>query len=215
MISRDIMELRFERPAGFNFLAGQFVRFMVPSEGASVFRPYSLSSAPQQADYLEFCAKILPDGKASKYFLILNEGDSVSISQAQGVFVCQPRHVARKMFIGTGAGVAPIMSMIAGQLSVSTEKIELLFGVRNPQDVFWTDRLDELAMSYSNFKYQLTLSRPHDSWKGLRGRVSDHLTHISFSAEYYICGSVAMVKDVRSLLIIKGVDTKSIHCEIF
>ena len=116
MISRDIMELRFEKPEGFSFNAGQFVQFAVPQEGGPVYRQYSISSIPAEENHLEFCAKILPEGKASKYFLILNEGDSVSISQAKGVFVCQPHHRKRKMFIATGAGAAPIMSMIEDQL---------------------------------------------------------------------------------------------------
>ena len=214
MLSRDIMELRFEKPPSFTFVPGQFVRFVIPSAELSVFRPFSISSMPSN-EYLEFCAKILPDGKASNYFVALTTGDTISISQPQGVFVCQPEPAYTTMFIATGAGVAPIMSMIQHHVSVSTKKIQLLFGVRTPEDVFWTDRLDELSASYPNFTFQLTLSRPSDSWHGLHGRVSDHVTHLSAQSEYYICGSAPMVKDVRSLLLANGVGSRAIHFEIF
>ncbi|MSU75466.1 MAG: hypothetical protein EXS55_03060 [Candidatus Magasanikbacteria bacterium] len=215
MLSQDIMELRFERPVNFTFLAGQFVQFQVPFQGSTLLRPYSMSSALQD-EYLEFCVKILPEGKASKLFLALMSGDAVHISSAQGVFICRSDHRSKKMFIATGTGLAPIISMIEDRLErAGNEKLSLLFGVRFPEDVFWTDRLDEIQGSYNNFKYQLTLSRPSDVWAGLRGRVSEHLSHLPHEAEYYICGSVEMVKNVRSLLIAHGVDTKSIHFEIF
>lgn len=215
MLSRDIMELRFERPSGFSFLAGQFVRFEVPALEGEILRPYSISSAPSKP-YLEFCVKILPNGKASQYFSILEEGGSAVIGRAQGVFICRPEHELNKMFIATGAGVAPVMSMIEERLeNVTEENFRLLFGVREVEDIFWTDRLDELQGSYENFKYQLTLSRPSDDWAGLRGRVSEHLTHAQLDAEYYICGSVEMVKDVRGLLLNKGIEPKRVHLEIF
>jgi ferredoxin-NADP reductase len=215
MLSRDIMELRFERPSGFSFVAGQFVRFQISMSGEMVSRPYSISSSPVE-EYLEFCVKIIPGGKASYYFSQIESGTSALVSAPQGVFICKPEHQPTKMFIATGAGVAPIMSMIEERLENATgENLRLLFGVREVEDVFWAERLDELKASYSNFKYQLTLSRPNDEWKGLRGRVSEHLTHASLDAEYYICGSVEMVKDVRGLLLEKGVGPKTVHFEIF
>lgn len=212
------MELRFERPVGFVFLAGQFVRFKIFHDGESIMRSYSIASTPADPEYsgLEFCLKILPDGKASNFFKNITAGEAVEISDAKGMFVCRSEHRANKMFVATGVGLAPIISMIENELKKGERnKINLLFGVRTVEDIFWVDRLDELKNSFDNFKYQLTLSRPADDWKGLGGRVSDHLSHVDLSCEYYICGSVEMVKDVRSLLLQKGVDTKNIHFEIF
>ena len=219
MISRDIMELRFERPAGFSFLAGQFVQFKIPTANEGVLRPYSISSAPAN-DYLEFCLKILPDGKASQYFVHLAVGENTSISEAKGVFICRPEHVASKMCIATGAGVAPIISMIEDRLKNSDDEVGLLFGVRTPDDIFWLKRLEALQDQFKNFSFKLTVSRPDESWTGLGGRVTAHLTNLERtdlerSTEYYICGSVEMVKDVRALLLQKGVNTKSVHFEIF
>ena len=215
MVSRDLMELRFEKPAGFRFSAGQFVQFQLPHAGGVVLRPFSISAPPHE-DYLEFCAKILPDGKASIYFSALASGAAAQVTPADGVFVCSPEHSPTKRFIATGAGLAPIISMIEDQLfKEGGGSVDLLFGVRAPEDIFWIARLDELRAGYARFKFQLTLSRPADLWQGLRGRVSDHLTHVDSLAEYYICGSQEMVADARSLLTIKGLNTKSVHWEIF
>ncbi len=219
MLSRDIMELRFERPEGFSFFAGQFVQFQVPALGGEVLRPYSVSSTPAD-NYLEFCLKVLPDGKASQYFVQLGIGERAYISDAKGVFICHSEHQSSKMFIATGAGLAPIISMIEDRLSRSPDKLKLLFGVRTSEDIFWTDRLNELMGNYKNLNYQLTLSQPTDDWQGFRGRVSEHLVSLFPAAynllpEFYICGSAPMVKDVRALLLKQKMNTKSIHWEIF
>ncbi len=228
MISRDIMELWFERPAGFRFNAGQFVRFEVPTPEGPVLRLYSISSTPSD-DYLEFCAKIIPQGKASTWFSQLTESHEVKISSPQGVFVCRPEHAVSKMFVATGAGIAPIISMIEDRLQNSLGAIKLLFGIRTPADIFWQERLAKLQTQFPNFYFQLTVSRPDETWSGLSGRVTNHLKSSEFRVqsselgtknselrtEYYICGSVEMVKDVRSLLLAKRVDTHHIHFEIF
>ncbi|HLD61000.1 MAG TPA: FAD-binding oxidoreductase [Patescibacteria group bacterium] len=242
MISRDIMELHFEKPVGFSFIPGQFVQFQVPQPEGVLLRSYSVSSHPAEVD-LEFCAKMLPEGKASALFSRLEAGESVQITAAKGVFGCRADHSPKKVFIATGAGIAPIMSMMKEQLeiatmpavvlvtadargtstvqpqsfqSVSTNTNTLLFGIRTPEDSFWKERLEQLAGEYPQFSFHVTSSRPAEPWNGLRGRVTAHLPqYIIADAEYYICGSVEMVKDVRTLLMNNGVNTKNIHFEIF
>jgi len=211
VIARDIVELTFEKPAGFMFLAGQFVQFQVPDGKDRAFRSYSLSSIPTES-HLQFCTKILPDGKASQFFSQLQNGDTAYISNAKGVFVCKGDSIPQ-VFIATGTGLAPVMSMVSAQTG-ATHPRELLFGVRSEEDMFWTERLEKLKASDPNFKYQVTLSKPSEKWAGLTGRVTDHLV-IDTSAVYYICGSLPMVKDARTLLVSKGVPVKQIYFEIF
>lgn len=213
-IARDILELEFFKPAGFNFLAGQFVQFKIPENNSFVLRSFSICSSPAE-DALLFCTKVLPGGVASALFCSLAEGETIEISPATGQFVCRPEHAPRKIFIAAGTGLAPIRGMIADRFG-SPDSLHLLFGVRSEPDIFWDEEFKALQAQFPNFYYQLTLSRPSDTWAGARGRVSAHLPAlINPAAEYYICGSLEMVKDVRQILLEHKIGSSQIHFEIF
>lgn len=215
MLTDDMMELHFSKPADLSFEAGQFVQFKIPKEDRFALRSYSIASV-QSDKTLEFCVKYLEEGLASNYFKGMEVGAEVVIRGALGRFVINddaPKHY----FIATGAGLAPIMGMIRDELESKNSRKEhkLLFGVRYEHDIFWKDRLDELQTAYPNFRYDLTLSRAPESWQGLAGRVTLHVNDFSKEDHFYICGSGSMVKDVRTQLINAEIDLKQIHLEIF
>jgi hypothetical protein len=108
------------------------------------------------------------------------------------------------------------MSMIPNCLA-NNDEVELLFGVRAEADLFATNWLNNLKTKYSSFKFFTTLSRPEESWAGLKGRVTEQLgkLDITTNADYYLCGNLEMVKQVRELLAAKGVAPGSVHFEIF
>ncbi len=218
VIARDVLEFRFTKPAGFVFKAGQFLQFHIPVETGMVLRSYSIASAPKD-DYIEICLKVLPNGKASVFLSALEVGGSAVVQGPEGHFVCKDEHAPHKIFIATGTGLAPIMSMIPEQLAVIREgaQVHVLFGVRNEADLFWADRLIRFEKEYSHFSHHVTLSQPDQptGWQGLVGRVTSHVPHHHLEAEYYLCGSLEMVKDVRKILLDKGVPMKQIHFEIF
>lgn len=209
-VAENIHELRFEKPANFEFNPGQFVQFKIPDGEKFVHRSYSISSSPSNP-YLEFCIKTVPSGKAGVYFSQMKVGDMGEVSLAKGLFTPKDKTVHR-IFIATGVGLTPFMSML--EHSLDGEEIDLLFGVRSEADIFWLERLEKIKAVNSKFNYRLTLSQPSPVWNGLKGRVTDHIK-IDQNAHYYLCGNMDMVKEVRSILISNGLDTKSIHFEIF
>lgn len=215
-IAHDVLELHFAKPDGFSFEAGQFIQFFVPGE-EQVIRSYSIASTSLDKT-IELCVKCLPEGKASGYFKQLEVGQTAEFRGPRGRFVCS-NDVQAYYFVATGAGMAPIMGMIREELEVkkSDKQIHLLFGVRNEDDIFWAERLALLKAAFPLFDYQITLSqpKPDGSWSGLRGRVTEHLLHHLVSHSFYLCGSAAMVKDVREILLKNGVDGKQVHFEIF
>lgn len=222
MLTQDIMILVFERPQNFNFIPGQFVQFEIPlrsidahpETGAScVLRSYSIASHTTN-DNLEFCIKILPDGKASDYLLKLPVGGIVRITAAKGAFVCSSQDSTQKVFIATGAGIAPIAPMIESRLN-SGDTLYLLFGLRAEKDLFWVERFTQFKQADPRFTFNITLSKPGEAWTGWQGRVTSHLPTVAPTAQYYLCGSLEMVKDVRKILVDQGVNTKSVHFEIF
>jgi len=213
----DIIELKFAKPSGFNYLAGQFLQWIIIKDGKEILRPYSLSSAPGD-ETVDFCVKILPDGTASKVAEQIEMGDELALQGPRGAFVNQSGN-SSLYCIATGAGLAPIMSIIRDELEYkkTNAEVRLLFGVRAEADIFWRDRLESLKSRQENFSFQITLSQPKagGGWSGLRGRVTDHVLHHLVAHNFFLCGNAAMVKDVRQVLLENGVDGGKIHFEIF
>lgn len=214
-LTSDMLELHFNRPFGFSYQAGQFVQVYIPEPRGMTYRSYSLASTPQD-DTIEFCVKIIPNGKGSEFFKHIAIGHTVTLRGPLGHFVCTEEAKAH-FFIATGAGIAPIMGMLRDELEHKPIKkgIHLLFGLRYEDDIFWLDRLDKLASEHDHFSYRLTLSRPKERWSGLKGRVTDHLIEHPVDHNFYLCGSMDMVKDVRNLLLKHGVEARKVRMEIF
>ncbi|PLX28491.1 hypothetical protein C0581_01945 [Candidatus Parcubacteria bacterium] len=213
-LTHNVLELKIEKPQDFTFDAGQFIQVVIEQDGKEVLRSYSISSTPDK-DHIGLCVKLLDNGLGSNVFKTCREGDEIKFKKANGKFIVQNTN-NDLFFIATGAGLAPIMSMIENELKKGSEKqLHLLFGVQHETDIFWQERLKNLAQNHNNFTYDITLSKPEDSWKGLGGRVSAHIPEEVSNSDFYLCGSPAMVTDVRKILIDNGKDVKDIHFEVF
>jgi NAD(P)H-flavin reductase len=214
-LTADIIELRFVKPAEFEFLAGQFVQLLIPHEGGVTRRSYSIANSPDEA-FLEFVIKILPNGVGSQFLGSLREGDTVTGRGPLGHFVNNGNDNSI-CFVATGVGLAPIYGIILETLrnKKNTNSVHLYFGVRSESDIFWLERLETLAREYDNFSYTFTLSQPSTTWNGATGRVTAHLPHHSVTDNFYLCGSPEMVKEVRESLIDRGAEPTKIKFEIF
>lgn len=214
-LTHDVFELHFQKPPELSFKAGQFLQFEVPTEEKMLLRSYSISAHPDQVD-LEFCIKIVPEGKASTRFKNAEIGDTFQVRGPRGMFVTT--ETTSLTCVATGAGIAPIMGLIQDELlnKKNTNPIHLLFGVRSEEDVFWTDRLESLKTSFPNFDFHITLSQPKDAanWNGLCGRVTQHIK-VDPSHTFFLCGNPEMVKEVREILLKNTIEPKKMHFEIF
>lgn len=215
-IANEVLEVTLTRPAGFEYLAGQFIQVCVPGETGEILRSYSLSSAPHQTK-LELCVKLLPDGVGSNFFRALKPGDQINFYGPVGRFTVQSEIDSPLVFVATGSGLAPVMSMLSEVLQnrAYSAPVSLLFGVRTQVDIFWQDRLQALAAQFPNFSHTITLSQPDLDWAGQTGRVTSHLTNLPKAAHYFLCGSGEMVTEVRNYLVAAGEPATSIHFEIF
>ena len=102
----------------------------------------------------------------------------------------------------------------------SDRRVRLFFGVRSTQDLFYTDLLRGLEAHYPGFSSSVAMSAPDPTWRRGPGRVTDLVREQVTSeqaahTEAYLCGSRAMIEDVRSLLLAKGMDPELIHFENF
>ena len=130
------------------------------------------------------------------------------------------------MFIGGGAGMAPMRSHIFDQFKTrhTTRKATFWYGGRSRQELFYMDEFEQLARQFDNFEFHVALSepQPNDKWDGPVGFIhqvifEQYLQHHENpeDIEYYICGPPLMLKAVLTMLDNLGVPSEMIHYDDF
>ena len=223
-LNLTVCEIRFFVPgSGFHFEPGQYVIFQIPGAGAHeiIRRSYSISTSPSDVRHFEICVRAVAGGHASNWVHRLRPGARVHFEGPVGDFTL--RDSGRDiLMVATGTGIAPIKSMLLHLLDVrSDRRVRLFFGVRSPQDLFYTDLLRGLEAHYPGFSSVIAMSAPDPAqWAGRAARVTDLVRdqvtpEQAARTEAYLCGSRAMVDDVRQTLLGKGVDPDHVHSENF
>ncbi len=221
----DVKEisLKLIDPPALAFKAGQYVAIevMETRDGHQRLnnRPYSIASPPEEKDVIKLCANLVPGGPGSTFLHSLAVGTEVPFLYPLGFFIVKGHEPTPLLFVATGTGIVPIKSMIIDLLSRgSTRPMMLLWGLRREEDCYYQDEFEALARQHPSFQYDLTLSQASSRWRGLRGRVTEHILDEIPSIENleaYLCGNMAMIKEVRLLLLEKGLSKKEIHFEKF
>ena len=221
LIAPGIYECSFARPAALSFQPGQFVLFDVPLVDAPSdiqTRALSIASTPTESELL-FAVKLLKGGRMSRFVEeVLRPGTEVVIKGPFGFFVLHPENPKEYLFIATSTGVAPFRAQIRHALEGGERRrIDLIYGVRSEEDLFWAEELTALAQKYDNFFLHLALSNPSPSWTGHRGRVQTLVPLIvrDFSRRHvYVCGSPAMTNELKTLCLQHwGIAKQDLHVE--
>jgi Na+-transporting NADH:ubiquinone oxidoreductase subunit F len=167
----------------------------------------------------------IPPGIMSSYIFGLKPGDKVTISGPFGEFFA--RDTDKEMiFVGGGAGMAPMRSHIFDQLRRihSKRKITFWYGARSMRETFYADEFDQLQAENPNFKWHLGLSdpKPEDNWTGYTGFIHEILFDKYLKdhpapedCEYYMCGPPMMNTAVIKMLEDIGVDRENIMLDDF
>lgn len=225
-LTADVKEisLKLIDPPALDFKAGQYIAIEITEtkDGHQRLnnRPYSIVSPPEEEDVIKLCANLVPGGPGSTYLHSLEVGEEVPFLYPLGYFTIKDqRAMTSLLFVATGTGIVPIKSMIVHLLrSGSTRPMTLLWGLRREEDCYYQDEFKVLARQHPSFQYTLTLSQPSPRWEGHRGRVThriqDEIKTVE-NLEAYLCGNMAMIKEVRSILLEKGLSKKAIHFEKF
>ncbi|MDJ0874077.1 MAG: NADH:ubiquinone reductase (Na(+)-transporting) subunit F [Desulfobacterales bacterium] len=195
-------------------------------------RAYSMASYPGEKGIIMLNVRIalppapgIPTGVASTFIFNLKPGDEVEISGPYGEFFINETD-AEMVYIGRGAGMAPLRSHIFELLKGrdSQRRISYWYNARNLGECFYLDEFAQLAEEHENFSFHLALSRPasQDNWTGLTGYVHQVL-HDSYLAEhpapedieYYMCGPPVMSQSVVHMLDNLGVEYDNINFDDF
>lgn len=215
-----------------SFKSGQYVSIQVSERGDR--RPYSISSSPEITHGFDILLDVSPQGVGSTFLSNLKFGDSIKILAPMGRFTLDPAtdtHSKPAVFIATGSGIAPFKSMLHELLQIkqarlvqdpdqqrfAPREITLHWGMRYAQDLFWLEEMEEFMDNFSNFHFNPMLSQPTPEWNLSRGHVTDVLkiSTLPDDADFYICGSQAMIESVREILQGRGVSEARVHYEKF
>ena len=167
-----------------------------------------------------------PPGKASAYLYSLKAGDTVRFSGPFGDFAIQPGG-REKVFIGGGAGMAPLRAMVRSLLDGgATEPISFWYGARSLRDAPYVDEMLALGAKFANFRWHLVLSDAENSEgavAGLPKGLVHEVAHRDFlrnhpnirTCDFYVCGPPAMLAATRALLTQLGVDDERLAFDDF
>ncbi len=241
--------IQIERPAGLsidykNFIVekeyhGDWDHFkiwenvsFVPEE---TIRAYSMANYPEEKGIIMLNVRIAsppprspkgtPPGKMSSYIFDLKPGDKCTISGPFGEFFARKTN-KEMIFIGGGAGMAPMRSHIFDQLRrIKTDrKMSFWYGARSKREMFYVEDFDMLAKENPNFEWHCALSDPipEENWTGYTGFIHNVVFENYLKnhpnpedCEYYLCGPPIMNKCVIDMLVSIGVEPEDIMLDDF
>ncbi|MFK3712960.1 MULTISPECIES: NADH:ubiquinone reductase (Na(+)-transporting) subunit F [Leclercia] len=197
-------------------------------------RAYSMANYPDEKGIIMLNVRIAtpppgvpdaPPGIMSSYIWSLKAGDKVTISGPFGEFFAKETD-AEMVFIGGGAGMAPMRSHIFDQLKRlgSQRKISFWYGARSLREMFYQEEFEQLARDNPNFSFHIALSdpQPEDNWTGYTGFIhnvlyENYLKHHAApeDCEFYMCGPPMMNAAVIKMLQDLGVEDENIMLDDF
>jgi len=200
----------------------------------TVIRAYSMANYPEEKGIVKFNIRIatpppgaqnIPPGKMSSWVFGLKPGDKVTVYGPFGEFFAKETD-AEMVFIGGGAGMAPMRSHLFDQLKRlhSKRKISFWYGARSLREMFYQDEYDQLAAENPNFQWHVALSdpQPEDNWTGLTGFIHNVLYEQYLKnhpapedCEFYMCGPPMMNAAVIQMLTDLGVEPENIMLDDF
>ena len=195
-------------------------------------RAYSMANYPEEKGIVKFNIRVatpppgrddIPPGKMSSWVFGLKPGDKVTVYGPFGEFFAKETD-AEMVFIGGGAGMAPMRSHIFDQLKRlhSQRKISFWYGARSLREAFYVEEFDRLAAENPNFTWHLALSdpQPEDHWSGPTGFIHNVLYENYLKnhpapedCEFYMCGPPMMNAAVIKMLLDLGVERDSIFLD--
>jgi ferredoxin--NADP+ reductase len=212
------------------FEPGQYMTIGVMVDGKIVQRPYSVASPPFTAgsDGYEFYVRVVVGGTFTPLLWQLPVGQKMRMIGPKGKFMLRPGDERTHIFISSGTGNAPFVSMMRQALHDGTErKVVFLNGVSYAHELGYKDLLEgwERSGEYP-VRFIPTVSRPNDpanaAWLGRTGRVEtilapvlDELGLTPANSVAYICGNPDMILAAEQAFLERGYAEDQVHKELY
>lgn len=199
----------------------------------TTIRAYSMANYPEEFGIVKFNIRVAtppprtnhPPGIMSSYVFNMKPGDKIKVFGPYGEFFAKETD-NEMVFIGGGAGMAPMRSHIFDQLlRLNTKrKITFWYGARSKKEMFYVEDFDKLAAEHDNFEWHVALSepQPEDNWTGYTGFIHN-VVHEHYlkdhkapeDCEYYMCGPPIMNASCIKMLKDLGVEDDNIALDEF
>lgn len=218
----DTKTYRIRPQAGgevIQYKAGQFVQLhLTPDAGVKESRSYSIASSPTVRDWLDLTIKI--QGSFPQLLKDLQPGHVFGLRGPLGHFHLVPEAMPHAVLLGAGVGVTPMMGMLRWAAAVKLpNKITFIDVNKTESDTIYREELLQAGAANPNLDVVLSYTRlaPEHPWKGERGRLDWGMIerHVPepLAKHYFICGPDQMNKDLKALLIEKGVPREQVKLE--
>ncbi len=225
-LSPKVLYLSFEREDNTlpDFIAGQFITLHIEGPQKILHRSYSVANSPNHGNTIDIACAFVEGGVASNLLFGLKPGESVLASGPYGLFVLKDESPSRYVLVATGTGVTPYRSML-GELEkrfTNTHpnlKVDLIFGVRNQQELLFKDQFLEFAKQHPHFQFHACYTQ--EANKELLAfehacRIQPILENLALDPTQdvvYLCGNPNMIDETFLMLTNKGFDRKSVRRE--
>ena len=218
-LTRDIrrLVLQVEEAEPLTFHPGQYVDIGVP--GTDEHRSFSMANLPCDDGTLEFMIKLYPGGRFSGLLAEgkLNVGDELQVRGPYGVFTLRENSDRPLVFIGGGAGMAPILSLLRAMAGNGTSRpATYYYGAREEEDLFHLEELGKLVTTLADCRFVPALS--HQDWNGEMGLITDVVERLHpnlAEVDAYLCGPPPMVDAAIELLVRSGLSEAHIYYDKF
>ncbi|HWF51637.1 MAG TPA: FAD-binding oxidoreductase [Solirubrobacteraceae bacterium] len=224
-LTHDIrrLVLRLRDPERLTFHAGQYMDVAVPGHEGE-HRSFSMANTPGQPDRLEFMIKLYEGGRFSGLLANGNGikvGDELTCTGPYGMFTLRDTSPRRLVFIGGGAGMAPIVSLLRSMAEKGTTRpATFYYGARTVDDLFGLEELERLGREVPELRFVPALSEADadGGWDGEQGLITDVVDRLEpdlADVDAYLCGPPPMVDAAIALLERRGCPESHIYFDKF
>jgi len=208
----------------FHFEAGEYLTLQQTIRGEKVRRAYSICSGVNESE-LSVAVKRVPNGVFSTYAATqLKAGDVLEVMPPMGSFVFFYDIFGNRdiMLFSAGSGVTPMMSIAKTALSKTNIKVVFVYGNKSKEEALFFDEIEALRIQYPE-RFLVHYAFSQQPWGDhYTGRINDRIVNEIFAkykdlnwGRYYACGHTELVKNLREILLLRGIDKDRIFTELF
>jgi len=216
-LAPDVLRVKLRLPptATFSFIPGQYID-VIGTNG--IRRSYSLANSNCSEKLLELHIRAVNSGSMSDYWFNHAElNDLLRLNGPLGTFFLRECKNTDIFFLATGTGIAPVKAILESLIHVPEDQqpksVTVFWGGRKPED-FYID----IAAIPGKHRYIPVISRPNESWTGVKGYIQDILLSTApdlSNAAVYACGSGNMIHTAKKLLINGGLPSARFYSDAF
>jgi ferredoxin-NADP reductase len=226
VVAERTMAFAFERPAGFNFSAGQFLTLTLPNpphdDPKGNRRSFTIASPPQESGRLEIVSR-MTESPLKRSLSEATPDTPFEILGPFGTFTLHADPAVPAVFVSGGIGITPFRSMVRDAVARRlTHVMTLIYSNRNPEGAAFLEELSRLAEESGRLKFVPTMTQADTSqrpWNGERRRVDaaflrDHVGDLTRPI-FYVAGPPRLVAGIEQALLAAGVDPGRVLADAF